>query len=180
MRSAVLVSIVLILGGFLSAQESSTTNLIKNPGFELRGPNGSDWPSHRVHGKYSHGFTDKTARSGRFSYFMKCTEIDPNGENVYKKAWMRVFQPVTVQPDKTYSFRAWYRTSPDYKGEVRIWVLGKGVRKDFTGTGTNGEWKDCAFSEIVTGKETEKVTVYLNVDGGLGEVWFDDVELKEK
>ena len=160
--------------------ENPNPNLIKNPGFELRGPNGSGWPSHRVHGKYSHGFTGKTVRSGKFSYFMKCTEINPKGANVYEIAWMRVFQSVTVRPGKTYSFRVRFKTSPDYKGEVRIWVLGKGVRKDFVAKSTQGLWHTCVFPEIVTGKETEKVTVYLNVDGGLGEVWFDDAELKEK
>ncbi len=152
-------------------------NLIRNPGLEEDGKINNSWQTHRFQGKYEHGIDEEIYRSGKKSYRMTCLELNPHGANIFENAWMRIFQKVPVEKEKTCVFRSWYRTDSEFSGQVRIWVLGKGVKYEFTGTNTNGLWMEACFPEVKTGQEAEEVTVYLNTIGGKGTVWFDDVEL---
>ena len=152
-------------------------NLILNPSFEERNATSSNWPSHAPHGKFKHGFVTENPHSGKQCYKMTCTEINKNGVNRFEVAWMRVFQPVTITKPGKYYFSAWFKNDPDYKGLVHIWVLGTGVKKEFHAGSTGGVWKQMEFPEFEIPAGTDKVTVYLNVLGALGNIYFDDVQL---
>lgn len=63
---------------------------------------------------------------------------------------------------------------------MRIWVVGKGAKNEFTGASSNGFWQEVCFPEVKTGQQAENVPVNLNTLGGKGPVCFDEVELDMK
>ena len=108
---------------------------------------------------------------------MTCNEINQHGANLFELAWMRIFQPVTITKPGKYYFSSWFRTDANYSGQVRIWVLGTGVKQEQNAGSSGGSWKQIEFPEFTIPAGTDKVTVYLNVLGGLGNIWFDDIQL---
>ena len=162
---------------YLKFSPKTGKNIIMNPGFEERNSTSSNWPSHAPHGKYKHGFTAEKPHSGKQCYKMTCTEINPNGANLFELAWMRVYQPVTITKPGKYYFSAWFRTDANYAGQVRFWVLGNGVKAEQNAGSTGGTWKQMEFPVFEIPEGTDKVTVYLNVLGALGNIFFDDIQL---
>ena len=162
---------------YLKFSPKTAVNLILNPSFEERNSNSSNWPSHAPHGKYMHGFFSEKPHSGKQCYKMTCNDINQHGANLFELAWMRVFQPVEIKKPGKYYFSAWFRTDTNYTGQVRIWVLGKGVKQERNAGSSGGDWKQIEFPEFTIPEGTDKVTVYLNVLGALGNIWFDDIQL---
>jgi len=158
---------------------NTNPNLVSKAGFETESI-GPAWGEHGVHGKFTYGLDKSQKHSGRRSFKMECTEWNPNGANLYEYAWMRIFQEVKVEAGKKYSFRVWYRTSDDCKAHSRIWVNGGGLEQEIiTPSSTGNQWLPAEIKEFTVPEGCEKMTIYLNVLGGLGTVWFDDVELKQ-
>jgi len=161
------------------SRPSSPGNAIRNGGFEDGQRDRPDgfWPSHGPAGKHAIGFDATTAHSGNSSYRLECLEVNPDGANLFEKSWMRIFQEVPVTPGAAYDFRVWYRTSPGYAGSVRVWVFGEGVKYEINAGETDGLWLELKLDDCKMGPATDKVTVYLNIVGAVGAVWFDDAEL---
>ena len=155
--------------------KSTKPNIVKNGDFEIP----HVWGEHGVYGKTALKYQATPAHSGRYSGVLSITELDPKGRNLYEKGWIRWFQEVTVQPGRAYEFSAWYRTAGNYGGSVRIWVYGEGVRYESVTGDSGGRWLEVS-ADIKTTDKTTKLTIYLNVCGNVGKVFFDDVELREK
>ncbi len=158
---------------YIKYTKKTGKNLIMNPDFE----DSSSWPSHVPHGKFEHGFSTDPSQSGKRCYKMKCLEINPKGKNPYEKAWMRVYQKVKIQKSGKYYFTLWFKTDSNYAGQVRIWVLGKGLKKELYGGSSGGEWKQMEIPSFDMPEGIEAVTVYLNVLGAPGTIYFDNVKL---
>jgi hypothetical protein len=155
---------------------NGTPNLIADGSFEA----GGKWGEHNASGKTAARRVADQARSGTFAGQLEVTELNRTGRNLFEYGWVRYYQSVNVEPGKTYSFSAHFRTEPGYNGSVRFWVYGEGVRQEAVVGDTGGLWQAVTFPAIKTTDKTGEVIVYLNILGDLGKVWFDDVELREE
>lgn len=156
--------------------KNKNPNLLKNGSFEGK----KLWNLHTVHGKFKSGISTDLFFDGKQSGYIECIQTNTKGSNLFEYAWRRMYQTVKVQPGKDYMFRVQYRTRNfNAPGQVRIWVIGKKLRKEFIGGPSENSWQEVVFPKITMPQGTDSVTVYLNVLGGKGFVAFDGAELKE-
>ncbi len=151
-------------------------NALRDGGFEAAP---AQWGQNVMTGRFRFAVDRTSKHAGAAAGLIECQElaVPPNQPKAPPGAWGRWYQVgVPVQPDKTYRFRAWYRTPDDFRGTVKLWVTGTEKQTmQVQGLNTQGLWRELKLEGIKpAGKE---VGIYLNVMDGLGAVWFDDVEL---
>jgi hypothetical protein len=95
--------------------------------------------------------------------------------------WGRWYQTdLPVKQGAAYRLTAWVMTSRDFAGTADIWLRsaqggdGPGNRSVRVRS-THGIWQQVVFDDVVAGSDA--AAVYLNLMGGVGSVWFDDIEL---
>jgi hypothetical protein len=142
------------------------------------------WKKHVAAGEFRFEIDHTVVHGGKASGRIDClkpAEREP-APNV-GTAWGRWYQTdLPVQTGKTYRLRAWVLTAKDFGGTANLWL-----RSAEGGDGpgnhsvcvlpTHGLWRQIEFDGIVAGGNT--ASVYLNLMGGAGSIWFDDVELVE-
>ena len=156
-------------------------NLVPDGGFEA---GASAWKTHAAAGEFRFEIDRTRVHGGEASGRIDClkpAEREP-GPGV-GTAWGRWYQTgLPVQPGKTYRLRAWVLTAKEFAGTADVWL-----RSATGGAGpgnhsvrllpTHGLWRQVEFNGIVPGENT--AAIYLNLMGGTGSLWFDDVELVE-
>lgn len=161
----------------VTPHQQKSHNLLRLGDFEDSTQFPKNWNVHIPKGTYSHGFDVTQAHSGKASYRMTCTKLAVPQDNIFKMAWMRIYQAIPVTPGSKLRFHGWYRSSPGFGGHCYIWLLGKGLRQEICIGDTNGMWAEFSLPECLVPEGTKDVTVYINHVGNLGTIWVDDLEL---
>jgi len=150
---------------------SAEGNLIRNGSFE-RGT--SEWQRSTMVGEFTYKEDRETRFNGEASGVLICNErLSERHPQIRKRAWARFYQKVAVQSGQPYRLTARVKTSPNFRGEVRIWFAG-GDNELSTGP-TQGLWKQLSLNNVST--DGASAQVYLNVMDGTGKVWFDAIEV---
>jgi len=151
-------------------------NAIQDGGFEARS---GAWKKSIMCGKFTLTLDETQAHSGRVSGKLQCAELaPPEAKEKYRtRAWARWYQPLKglVRGGK-YELRAWVKTSNDFTGSLNIWVTGTTKQTmDARTLSTAGLWRELVMKDIVPAEDTRGL--YLNLMGGTGTAWFDDLSL---
>ncbi len=140
------------------------------------------WQQHVACGTCRLTVDSTQAYTGRQSARILCTALGPVEDQVrlHTRAWARWYRAVPVEPGKSYRLRVRVRSSNDFGGTADVWAAVGGK----TGTlaaqclNTEDQWRELSIERIVP--ETSPLMIYLNLRGGTGTLWFDDVELTEE
>jgi hypothetical protein len=156
-------------------------NLVPDGDFEAAD---TAWKTHVAAGEFRFEIDPTVVHGGKGSGRIDCVRpAEREPEPRVGTAWGRWYQTgLPVQPGKTYRLRAWVLTAKEFAGSADLWL-----RSAEGGEGpgnhsvrllpTHGLWRQVEFNGIVAGSNS--AAVYLNLMGGTGSVWFDDVELVE-
>ncbi|MBL4700783.1 MAG: DUF4838 domain-containing protein [Phycisphaeraceae bacterium] len=154
----------------------SRKNLIKNGSFE-KGT--TSWKHDIRAGKFAFSIDEKVAHHGKQSAWVQCTQTASHADKPRNRnAWGRWHQSLPVKKGKTYTLRCFVKTSSDFSGRVQIFFTGdvKTKIKTVSCLNSQGRWQELVIDNYVAA--SNKAAVLLN-QYGLGEVWFDDVEVVE-
>ncbi|HCU38687.1 MAG TPA: hypothetical protein DGT21_25710 [Armatimonadetes bacterium] len=158
---------------------AAETNLVQGAGFE--GEPGA-WGKSIMAGKFIFAIDTSHANSGASSGRLECTAAGTEEDKAKYRTdiWGRWHQSIgSIDPAKTYRFRAWVRTSADFNGQAALWVTNTEVGTASVNVlNTRGRWHEAVIEDIRPKGDT--VGVYLNLMHGTGTVWFDDVELVDE
>ena len=112
-------------------------------------------------------------QSRKYPLTIAATDADTTKLNVYRGVWGRLYRTETVIPNQCYKVQCTYRTSPECKGTLSIWLRsGKGSKLNqanvnLNAPSTNGEWRTIA---VRVKTELDTCTILLNLIHGIGEV----------
>ncbi len=155
-------------------------NAVLDGGFEAEP---SPWKQHVVAGDCRFSRDAEVTHGGRASGRIECVKAaDKEPSPRAGTVWARWYQTgLKVDPARRYRFRAWVMTSRDCQGHAAIWL-----RSAEGGDGpgnfslrvppTHGLWQQVECPDFRPGGP--QAALYLNLMGGVGSVWFDDVELR--
>ena len=125
--------------------------------------------------------TDRRAGIDLAVFGLTATALAPveTEAKLHTRVWARWYQaPVAVKAGRHYRCRAWVRTEPGFRGELKLWVTDTKVgTAQAKALATDGLWREVVIPDLVPAKD--QVAVYLNLMNGLGTAWVDDVELVE-
>lgn len=154
-----------------------SANLISNPGFE---DGQQSWKRSIMAGKFLFEIDSVVSHSGNKSAKLECTEVAPRTDKPQNpNSWARWHRGIPVKKGKAYKFRCFVKTQPDFIGKIMIFLTGDAEKKTRTASclNTQGRWVELKIENYIAA--VDKAGVYLN-QYGIGEVWFDDVELVQK
>jgi hypothetical protein len=161
------------------AGDAALTNLVSNPGFELKNDKGQAVSWRLPAPEY--GLSGDSARSG--DACLTCT-------NTNSHKYILASAPIQLVPGRCYEVEAWVRTKGLKGGEgggatiCMEWNDGKG---GFLGgvyphgiTGTHADWQkvNAISAAIPSNAARFNVTCYLR-RGATGTAWWDDISVRE-
>ncbi|EGC8271653.1 RHS repeat-associated core domain-containing protein [Listeria monocytogenes] len=175
-----------------SGELSSAGNLLQNSGFE-KGAGVSNWTLIQSDAKGSMTFDSTQSAPGTLggSGSVKLT----SEANSTVKGYSSVTQRVDVEPETTYTFSAWIKTSGMTNADaILIGRLQDANAKDITDAGVwqsnratsikkNGGWVKRQLT-FKTSKNTRQVLLYLDNEQpaphkGKGTIWYDNVQFEK-
>lgn len=152
-------------------------NLIGNGGFE---DDENGWLKNTMCGQFEFAIDKAEFHSGHASARLTCVQLSSKEpeEKFRTRAWARWYRTdVPVVKGKSYSLRAWVKTSKDFGGKAVIFLIPDLKERTKTATMLNTEalWREVTIRDFVP--TADSAAVYPNVYDAIGTVWFDDVEL---